>query len=139
MQDRPTYSELLKAVERFLDEEVVPNAEGTRKFHARVAANVLRIVTRELEGEDEQLSAECERLDDLLGASERPASRTALREAIRMRTEELCRRIREGEADAGPYRERVVDHLRTTVREKLRVSDPAWLGRDEAPEGEAAP
>ncbi|KKK50539.1 hypothetical protein LCGC14_3124020, partial [marine sediment metagenome] len=48
MQDRPTYDELLAAVERFLSQEIVPNTEGARRFHARVAANVLGIVRREL-------------------------------------------------------------------------------------------
>ena len=44
MQDRPTYNELLEAIERFMDEEVVPNLEGARGFHARVAANAIRTV-----------------------------------------------------------------------------------------------
>ncbi len=57
MQDRPTYDELLAAVERFLSQEIVPNTEGARRFHARVAANVLGIVRRELEREEEQLAA----------------------------------------------------------------------------------
>ena len=58
MQDRPTYDELLAAVEYFLDIEIVPNVPGARGFHARVAANAIRIVRRELELEDEQLVAE---------------------------------------------------------------------------------
>ena len=40
MQDRPSYDELLGAVERFLIEEIMPSVEGSRRFHARVAANV---------------------------------------------------------------------------------------------------
>ena len=49
MQDRPTVPELLSAVTRLLDQEVVPNLSGSRQFYGRVAANVLRIVMRELE------------------------------------------------------------------------------------------
>ena len=41
MQDRPTYDELLAAVERFLSQEIVPNTEGARRFHARVAPNAV--------------------------------------------------------------------------------------------------
>lgn len=129
MQDRPTVPELLTAVARFLDEEVVPHLEGSRQFYARVAANLLRIVLRELESEDEHLAAEWERLQTLLPPAERPATLAALRTAIRQRTEELCRRIRQGEADAGPYRERVFAHVRETVKDKLRVSHPQWIQR----------
>ena len=131
MQDRPSAIELLKAVERFLDDQVVPNTEGTRRFHARVAANVLRIVGRELEQEEAHLSAEWAGLDELLGAADRPATLAELREGIRKRSEELCERIRAGDADSGPYRERVLAHVRRTVRDKLMVSDPQWVLRSE--------
>jgi hypothetical protein len=129
MQDRPTISELLQAVVRLLDEELVPNLTGSRQFYGRVAANVLRTVMRELEYDDEQLTTEWECLDALLPPTERPATRAGLREAIRRRTAELCQRIRQGDADTGPYRDRVLAHVRETVREKLLVSNPGWLNR----------
>lgn len=127
MQDRPSAIELLKAVERFLDEEIVPNTQGTRQFHARVAANVMRILAREWEREEAQLDAEWAGLDELLGPEPRPSSREALRAAIGRRTAELCERIRAGEADEGPFRDRVVAHVRQTVRDKLLVNNPGWL------------
>jgi len=46
---RPTASELLDAVSEFLTGQVVPGTTGQLAFHARVAANVLGIVARELE------------------------------------------------------------------------------------------
>ncbi len=131
MQDRPTYEELLAAVERFLDSEIIPNIEGARRFHARVAANVIRIVRRELEREEEQLAAEWTGLDGLLGAEERPAGRAALRQAIQARNARLCERIRHGEADAGPYRAQLLAHVRRTVQDKLQISDPDWLRRSQ--------
>src|SRR5262249_5394708 len=100
MQDRPTVHELLQAVIHFLDEEAVPNLTGSRQFYGRVAANALRTVQRELEHEEEQLTEEWERLNLLLVAEDRPSTRAGLRQAIRRRTEELCQRIRQGEADA---------------------------------------
>lgn len=127
MQDRPTCDELLKAVEQFLDQEIVPNVEGSRGFHARVAANVIRIVRRELEAEDAQLTMEWDGLDALLGPAERPHDRGGLREAIRSRTTDLCERIRAGDADRGPFADDVVAHVRETVRAKLAVSNPGWL------------
>jgi len=128
MQDRPTYDELLAAVERFLDDEIVANSEGARRFHARVAANVLRIVRRELADDEEQLAREWAGLDELLGATERPEGRGALRDALALREAELCERIRRGDSDAGPFRGTVLAHVRRTVRNKLLVSNPAWLG-----------
>ena len=128
MQDRPNYDELLAAVERFLDDEIVAKSEGARRFHGRVAANVIRIVRRELEHEEEQLAREWAGLDDLLGASERPNNRDALRDALAARSDELCERIRRGDADSAPFRQAVLDHTRQTVRDKLRATNPGWLG-----------
>lgn len=45
---RPTARELLAAVREFLSDEVMPATEGRLSFHARVAANVVAIVEREL-------------------------------------------------------------------------------------------
>src|SRR5262249_29119721 len=46
---RPTASELLEAVREYLLGSVLPATSGQLAFHARVAANALAIVTRELE------------------------------------------------------------------------------------------
>jgi hypothetical protein len=103
----------------------VPNVAGSRGFHARVAANALRIVRRELESREASLAAEWEGLDRLLGAAERPAGSAALAEAVRDRNGELCERIRRGEEDGAE----VFEHVRRTVSAKLRVSDPGLLER----------
>ncbi len=127
MQDRPTYDELLAAVERFLDDEIVAKGEGATRFHGRVAANVLRIVRRELAREDEQLVHEWAGLDALLGRAERPEGRAALRDALGQRNAALCERIRRGDADAAPFRDAALSHVRQTVRDKLLVTNPGWL------------
>jgi len=46
---RPTASELLEAVRGYLTDHVMPGTGGQLAFHARVAANVLAIVARELD------------------------------------------------------------------------------------------
>jgi aminoglycoside phosphotransferase (APT) family kinase protein len=46
---RPTASELLDAVREFLTDQVMPATAGQLAFHARVAANALGVVARELE------------------------------------------------------------------------------------------
>jgi hypothetical protein len=125
VNDRPTSVELLRAVERFLEQEVVPNLDGPRRFHARVAANVVAIVAREIETEEAQLDAEWQRLDGLLGpGGAKPAAREALRAALGERTRELTSRIRRGDADAGAWRGELMAHLRRTVADKLAVSKP---------------
>lgn len=124
MQDQPTILELLDAVRGFLEKDAVEALDGTAKFHARVAANVLAIVMRELELEPVHLAAEWQRLDQLLGVETAPAAPDALRDALRARTEALCARIRAGEADAGACRAAVLAHVRATVREKLAIANP---------------
>jgi len=131
MQDRPTYEELLAAIERFLVEEIVPNTPGSRGFHSRVAANALATIRRELEAEDEQVAAEWAGLDALLGARERPAGRAALRKAIDGRNEALCERIRKGDADQGPFRNQALKNIGDSVQAKLSVSNPDLLKRSQ--------
>lgn len=131
MQDRPTIHELLEAVERFLTEDLVPHLEGRKKFLARVSANVVRIVDREINLEEEQIDREWRGLDALLGSEDMPAGPAALREGIARRTGILAEKIRAGDADAGALREKVLAHLCAIIREKLSVSDPDLLERDD--------
>ncbi len=129
MQDRPSYDELLAAVEHFLDTEIVPNVPGSRGFHARIAANAIRIVRRELANEEDQLAAEWSGLDAVLGPAERPAGREELRSALQERNEALCTLIRDGDAGDSEAARRLFEHVQRTVRDKLTVSDPALLER----------
>lgn len=124
MQDRPTAVELLDAVRAFVERDVITALDGTAKFHARVAANVLAIVARELALEEGHLAAEWQRLDELLGAAPSPADPATRRAALGARTEALCERIRAGDADSGPFRDALLAHLAATVREKLAIANP---------------
>ncbi len=125
MNDRPTASELLEAVGRFLREDAISALEGPARYHARVAAHVVSMVARELECEESHLRGEWERLAGLLGGnSPPPAERTELRDGVRTRSETLVARIRAGDADRGPWRRAVLDHLEQTVADKLEVARP---------------
>lgn len=140
MNDRPTASEFLDAVERFLRDEAVPALEGPPRFHARVAANVVRMVADEIAGEEGRLAAEWASLRRTLGVSQTtPASREALEEALRNGGAALSRRIRAGEADAGPWRREVLRHLRLVIDQKLEVARALHArSRAENPQGEPA-
>ncbi|MBW2316878.1 MAG: hypothetical protein JRH10_22170 [Deltaproteobacteria bacterium] len=131
MNDRPTSVDLLRTVERFLEEQVVGQLQGPARFHARVAANVVAIVAREIETEDAHSVAEWARLGSLLeDTAEAPTARDARHEGLRARNEALVERIRAGDADAGPFAQAVLAHLRATVDEKMEVSKPPRVGRE---------
>jgi hypothetical protein len=126
MQDHPTADELLEAVADYLHQQVMPNTAGQLSFHARVAGNVVQMVRRELAHEEEFLDREWEGLVRLLGPAPKPESLSGLRRAVEERNWELARRIREGEADQGEWRDAVFAHLRTVTRDKLEVANPRW-------------
>src|SRR5262249_57680668 len=114
MQDRPTALELLAAVRGFLEDDLGPALEGRRRFHALVAANVLRILERELGGEEELLGCQWERLAALfdVDAAEKPQATSALRTAGRELETRAAQPIRSGGADAGGFPPRVPPPLR---------------------------
>jgi len=131
VNDRPTSVDLLRTVERFLEEQVVGQLQGPARFHARVAANVVAIVAREIETGDDHEAAEWERLGRLLDdPAEAPTTREGRHDGLRARNEALTERIRAGDADAGPFAEAVLAHLRATVDEKMDVSKPPRVGRE---------
>ncbi|MDA2893928.1 DUF6285 domain-containing protein [Mycolicibacterium sp. BiH015] len=102
---RPTAAELIAAVADFLDTDVRA-VGGQVGFHARVAANVLRIVERELL--DNTGEAVREALAGLGFADE----------------ESLAQAIRAGQL--GDRADDVVKTLQTLVRHRLSVDHPGY-------------
>jgi hypothetical protein len=111
---RPTAAELVAAVADFLDNDVRsatgPNgllADGAQvNFHARVAANVLRIVERELT--DTSAADVIDKLAELGFADEA----------------QLAAAIRAGSLD--DRAEEVLPTLRTLVRHRLAIAHPGY-------------
>ncbi len=103
---RPTAAELVAAVADFLDSDVREATDGQVAFHARVAANVLRIVERELL--DQTAGAVTATLNDLGFVDET----------------QLAAAIRAGDLDgrAGD----VLPCLRALVRHRLAVNHPGY-------------
>jgi hypothetical protein len=112
MQDRPTVDELLDAVEGFLREDLGAILEGQPRFHARVAANAVAIVRRELAGGAALAEAERDRLVALLGEEGDVGRLNGL----------LADEIRAGRRNDPA----TLEHLRQTAREKLRVANPKY-------------
>jgi hypothetical protein len=126
MQDRPTFDELLEAVAGFLRDDVMANTSGRLSFHARVSANVIDMLRRELTTIEQHNAHEWDGLDHVLGVEPMPPSIEDVRTRLVARNQQLSDRIRGGEADAGEWRAATLAHLRRVVRDKLAVSNPGW-------------
>lgn len=111
---RPTAAELVAAVADFLDSDVRgalrsdgrPADAGQVSFHARVAANVLRIVEREL-------------LDQTAGEVTGALSDLGFTDE-----QQLAAAIRAGELDDSAGE--VLACLRTVVRHRLKIDHPGY-------------
>lgn len=106
MNGRPTAAELIEAVAEFLDGDVRNATTGQVNFHARVAANALRMVQREL-----------------LGAGE-PRAPAALQQLGFTDEADLAAAIRRGELDARG--DDVTDCLRTLVSLRVAAAHPGY-------------
>jgi hypothetical protein len=104
---RPTAAELVEAVAEFLETDVQAATSGQVNFHARVAANTLRIVQRELLDGDSPSPAAAALAD--LGFADEAA---------------LAAAIRAGDLDGRT--DAVTACLRTVVRHRLAVSHPGY-------------
>ena len=108
--DPPTGPGLLRAVREFLATEVAASDPGLA-FHARVAANALRIAEREAR----------------LGAGHARAHRARLAALGCADDAELCAAIRDGSLDR--RFDDVAGAVRATVVDKLTVANPGHLAR----------
>jgi len=116
MMDQPSIGELVEAVRSFLETKAMPELKGHTAFHARVAANALAIVARQLELGAKADAEETARLVSLLGHG------GDLDELNR----ELCRRIRAGGFALDDPR--LTAHLEATARDKVAIDQPAYSG-----------
>jgi len=114
MQDTPNPSEILAAVARFLKDEAAPALSGHLAFQARVAANALEMMRRQIELAPAAEAEALARLRALLGQDGDVLSLTA----------ELSRRIAAGEADLTTPG--LADHLWTTTLAKMAVDQPTY-------------
>jgi len=125
MQDRPTKLELLQGVEYFLTDDAIEKLEGSTKFKARVAANAVRMVMRELEGEQSDVRQEFDSLKQLLfHAAEPKREFSDLRDQVEEMNTELARLIRSGKAEEPEFLRRLIDHLKPIAHRKLAVNNP---------------
>lgn len=114
MLDDPRPEELLAAVARLLREEIGPQLTDAAAFHARVAANALDLVRRQIADEAAIDAAENARLAALLGTSGTTAGLNRL----------LAARLRAGAGEA--EMPGLMDHLWETTLTKIAVDQPRY-------------
>lgn len=114
MQDLPTAAELVEAVRLFLEQDVMRETTGRTAFLARVSANVLAIVHREMTQGPAAEAAEIERLKGLLNAD------GSLEELNRL----LCARIAQGAITLETPG--LADHLWRTTLDKVAIEQPSY-------------
>lgn len=109
LHDIPTASGLLEAVREFVERDVMSATDGRVRFHARVAANVLGIVEREV-----------------LAAGRPDAAYTESLQAVGYAGDaEVAAAIRNGK-EIGPE---VLAAVRDAVQAKLLIANPNYLAR----------
>lgn len=116
MMDQPSIAELVEAVREFLETRAMPELKGHTAFHARVAANALGIVARQLQMGEKANAEETARLVALLGRD------GTLEELNR----ELCGKIRAGAI--GLETPGLAEHLAKTTRDKVAIDQPNYSG-----------
>ena len=117
MQDQPTPAEIIGAVAIFLKNVVAAETTGATSFQARVAANALEMMKRELETAPAEDAAERERLAALMPGEEG---------TLLQLNAELARRIETGQLDLSTPG--LKEHLWKTTLAKLAVDQPTYGG-----------
>jgi hypothetical protein len=123
MMDQPSALELVTAVREFIEKHAMPELQGRTAFHARVAANALAIVARELEQGDATNTAEHARLKQILGRDG----------TLDQLNRELCRRIRSN--GIGVDDPALAQHLTATTLAKVAIDQPTYSGFVHSPHG----
>lgn len=115
--DRPTPTEILQAIDGFLQTRVAPQVDAHTQFHLKVTRNLLALLQREWQQGPAFAHEERQRLQALLD-SDTPDIKTlnkALSDAIRHGT-------------LGLDNPQLKAHLRASARAKLAIDNPRYLG-----------
>ncbi len=131
MQDRPTAAEVLVTIGEYLNEEVLPAVEGALRYKTLVAANLIKVLERELAAGDGPPRRERDRLTALLGVT---AGGEDLAGDVLGLNAELQRRLL---APTAPSREFLLaarDALEAAAVENLAVNKPGYDRYDQASE-----
>lgn len=127
MQDRPTAAEVVATVAEFLDIEVLPNVDGTLRYHTLVASNLMKMLGRELQLYPAAAAAETVALQALLDTTE---------DDLLELNRELHTRLLDGPAPDAAFLARTWAVLSDATLAKLAISKPGYDHYDMAVESD---
>ena len=116
MNNTPSKEELIISIINYIENDVISELKGQKRFHAHVAKNSLSIILRQLSLEEENNSKERKRLAEILKID------GDLKELNRI----LCEKINNDEINIKDND--LIDHLYKTTMEKLSIDQPNYSG-----------
>ena len=116
MNNPPSKEELIISIINFLENDIISELKGQKRFHAHVAKNSLNIVLRQLRLEKENNSKEKKRLKEIL----------KIEGNLKDLNQILCEKINNEELDIN--NDELIDHLYKTTMEKLSIDQPNYSG-----------
>ena len=116
MNNPPSKEELIISIINFLENDIISELKGQKRFHAHVAKNSLNIVLRQLRLEKENNSKEKKRLKEILKIEGNLKDLNLI----------LCEKINNEEIDIN--NDELIDHLYKTTMEKLSIDQPNYSG-----------
>ena len=116
MNNPPSKEELIISIINYIENDVISELKGQKRFHAHVAKNSLNIILRQLSLEEENNSNERKRLTEILKID------GDLKELNKI----LCEKINNDEINIKDND--LIDHLYKTTMEKLSIDQPNYSG-----------
>ncbi|MAU39175.1 MAG: hypothetical protein CBC54_002840 [Rhizobiales bacterium TMED94] len=116
MNNPPSKEELIISIINYIENDVISELKGQKRFHAHVAKNSLNIILRQLRLEEENNSKEKKRLKEILKID------GDLIELNKI----LCEKINNDEININDNN--LIDHLYKTTMEKLSIDQPNYSG-----------
>ena len=116
MNNPPSKEELIISIINYIENDVISELKGQKRFHAHVAKNSLNIILRQLSLEEENNSKERKRLAEILKID------GDLKELNKI----LCEKINNDEINIKDND--LIDHLYKTTMEKLSIDQPNYSG-----------
>ena len=116
MNNPPSKEELIISIINYIENDVISELKGQKRFHAHVAKNSLNIILRQLRLEEENNSKEKKRLKEILKID------GDLIELNKI----LCEKINNDEINIKDNN--LIDHLYKTTMEKLSIDQPNYSG-----------
>jgi hypothetical protein len=114
MNNPPSKEELITSVIEFIENDIIDELVGQKRFHAHVAKNSLQIILRQLKLEEKNNRFEKNRLKEILKIDK------DLNELNKI----LCQKIDNEEIDIN--NNDLIDHLFKTTMEKLSIDQPNY-------------